>query len=349
MGNLFTYSGLATKVKAMKRNLLKPSQYQELASMDSVNSAVEYLKKQPVYRDIFTGADTGNLHRAAIEEFLLQAEYHDFSKLYRFSNLSQRKFLDMYFMHYEITILKRCLRSIMGKQPLDIRLLRFQEFFEHHSRLNLMKLSSSRTLSEFAENLTYTPYGPVFRKLSRQEHMTLFDCEMSLDFLYFRTMWKIKDKWTSKNEQTVLTECFGSRLDMLNLQWIYRCIRYYSMSEEEISSLLIPISYRLKPEQAKALSGTVSAEEFFSVLETTYYGNLKLADFHQQPSPEKLSRQVLERIHQLTVLRDPYSIASVNSYLYFKELEIHQIITVIESIRYEFNPNQIISRLENVM
>lgn len=349
MGNLFTYSGLATKVKAMKRNLLKPSQYQELASMDCVSSAVEYLKRLPAYHDIFAGADTGNLHRAAIEEFLLQAEYHDFSKLYRFSNLSQRKFLDMYFMRYEITVLKRCLRSIMGKQPLDIRLLRFQEFFERHSQLNLMKLTSSRTLSEFAENLTDTPYGLVFHKLSRQEHMTLFDCEMSLDFLYFRTMWKIKDKWTNKNEQTVLTECFGSRLDMLNLQWIYRCIRYYSMSEEEISSLLIPISYRLKPEQAKALSGTASAEEFFSVLETTYYGNLKLADLRQQPSPEKLSRQVLERIHQLTVLRDPYSIASVNSYLYFKELEIHQIITVIESIRYKFNPNQIISRLENVM
>ena len=95
MGSLFSYSGLTTKIKAMKQNLLKDSQYREMAALDSVAGSVEYLKKQPSYQYIFTQAETGQMHRSDIEELLLQAEYRDFSKLYRFSNLSQRKFLDL--------------------------------------------------------------------------------------------------------------------------------------------------------------------------------------------------------------------------------------------------------------
>lgn len=87
----------------------------------------------------------------------------------------------------------------------------------------------------------------------------------------------------------------------------------------------------------------------FSLLKTTRYGTLNLANLEEQPNPEKLSLQVLARIHHLTALHEPYSVASLNSYLYFKELEIHRIITIIESIRYGLGQQQILNRLENVM
>ena len=53
MGSLFSYSGLTTKIKAMKQNLLKDSQYREMAALDSVAGSVEYLKKQPSYQYIY--------------------------------------------------------------------------------------------------------------------------------------------------------------------------------------------------------------------------------------------------------------------------------------------------------
>lgn len=349
MGSLFTYSGLTTKIKAMKRNLLQPGQYREMAALDSVASSVEYLKKQPSYQQIFTQTEVGQLHRSDIEELLLQAKYNDFSKLYRFADLSQRKFLDLYFMHYEISILKRCLRSIIGGQPLTLKLYHFQEFFEKHSPIDVIKLTTAKNLAEFTANLAGTPYYSLLMQLNSQEDLTIFDYEMHLDFLYFQTLWRTKNKQLKHKEQQMITQCFGSRLDMLNIQWIYRCIRYYSMTPEEITALLIPVSYRLKPEQTAKLVSCASPEEFFTVLKTTYYGTLKLADFEEQPNPEKLSRQVVERIHHLTALREPYSAASLNSYLYFKELEIHRIITIIESIRYGLGQQQILNRLENVM
>lgn len=349
MGSLSSYSGLTTKIKAMKRNLLSEKEYREMAALDSVASSVEFLKKQPSYQHIFAQAEAGLLHRSDIEELLLQAEYRDFSKLYRFSNLSQRAFLDLYFMHYEISILKRCLRSIMGGQPMALKLYHFQEFFERHSMLDVIKLTASKSLSEFTANLAGTPYYALLVQLNMQESLTIFDYEMQLDFLYFKTMWKMKNKLLKGKEQQMITQCFGSRLDTLNIQWIYRCLRYYSMTPEEITALLIPVSWHLKPDQTKKLASCASLEEFFSLLKNTRYGAQKFADVEEQPNPEKLSRQVLERIHHLTAMHEPYSVASLNSYLYFKELEIHRIITIIESIRYGLGQQQILDRLENVM
>ena len=43
MGNLLTYGGLTTKIKAMKSRLIQDEQFREKAGLNSVTSAVEFL------------------------------------------------------------------------------------------------------------------------------------------------------------------------------------------------------------------------------------------------------------------------------------------------------------------
>ena len=343
MGSLLAYSALATKVKAMKSHLISENQYRELAAADSVTNSVEYLKRQPSYADILSSTEAGELHRGALEELLLQSKYADFSKLYRFSNLSQRKFLDLYFMHYEIAILKRCIRSIMGHRSLDLNLDQFQDFFEKHSRLDLIRLTASKSLEEFTGSLAGSPYSEVLAHLTSQDNLTMFDYEMNLDLIYLKNMWKVTRKSTKGSERDSLQRCFGSRLDLLNIQWIYRCIKFYHMSPDDICALLIPISYRLKPDQVRKLAECSTLDEFWNCLANTHYGNLSFLEIGEQPNPEALSEAILNQAHQITAQKDPYSIASINSYLYFKELEINRIINIIESIRYGLNSQEILS------
>ena len=58
--------------------------------------------------------------------------------------------------------------------------------------------------------------------------------------LYFRSMWKTKDKYLSKNEQKIISQCFGTRMDMLNLQWICRSKSFTTAGAGEIYAMLIP-------------------------------------------------------------------------------------------------------------
>lgn len=343
MGGLLSYSGITTKVRAMESHLITDSQFREMAGLDSVPSAVEYLRKLPAYEELFKNMEGVELHRGAIEQRLILSQYGDFAKLYRFANLTQRKFLDLYFMHYEIDILKKCFRNSLGRKQLDFDLAVFQDFFEKHSRLDLMKLSNSENVREFISNLEGSVYHGLLSHLDDMEHPTLFDYEIHLDLLYFKTIWRVKGKYLSRTEQKLLTRCFGSKLDLLNIQWIYRSKKYYHLEPADIYSLLIPMNYHLNKDQITKMAETGSMEEFYSVLKGTYYGKLDGPEANDQPNLEHLAENVLDKIYQSTSQQNPYSIATLNSYLYFKEVEIQKIITLIESIRYHVNPDEIIS------
>ncbi len=294
---------------------------------------MEFLKRQPSYEDIFDGLDETQLHRAAIEQRLTLSKYRDFTKLYRFSRISQRKFLDLYFLHYEIAILKRCLRAVLDHRPIDLDLSAFQEFFEKHSRLDLGKLSSCQTVPELLSCLEGSPFYGLLSSLSEHPEATLFDYELKLDLLYFKTMWKASGKLT-RQETDILKQCFGSKLDMLNIQWIYRSRKYYQLSPAQIYALLIPIHYKLKQANIVEMAEAETMEQFFAALKATYYGGLSLAELEETPDLDGFYEQVLNRIHRLTSRRNPYSIAALNSFLYFKEQDVRKIITVIEGVRY---------------
>ena len=158
MGSLIAYSGIATKVKAMERWRIKDEQFLEMAALETVPDAVQYLRAFLPYREIFGQVEDKDLHRGNIEQHLNLSQYRDFAKLYQFANIKQRRFLDLYFMHYEITILKTCLRNAAGHREQRQDLSMFRDFFERHSALDLITLSQSQSMEEFIGNLKGSVY-----------------------------------------------------------------------------------------------------------------------------------------------------------------------------------------------
>jgi len=341
--SLLSYSGIATKVKAMRGRLISENQFHEMAALETVRGAVDYLQKQPSYSEIFSHIDETRLHRSDIEKLLIFSKYQDYTRLYKFANLSQRKFLDLYFMHYEIAIIKRCLRNIMGHQKTNLDLSLYRDFFDRHSQIDLIRLSETESLDEFISELSGSIYYDLINDLTDHASLaSVFDYEMRLDLLYFKTMWKAIMKGTGKTKRRFVTSIYGCRLDLLNIQWIYRSIKYYSLAPEQIKELLIPFHYKLKPEQIQAMTQCASEDEFFSVLEATYYHKISAGQLTSQPDVEYLYTQILDRIYRSNSRKHPYTIAVIDAYLYFKESEQRKLITVIEGIRYGLNPNDII-------
>ena len=68
MGNLLEYSGIVTKIRAMKAKLLTPKQFEEIASLGSVPEIAEYLKKNTAYADVLAMLDESQIHRGNIEK-----------------------------------------------------------------------------------------------------------------------------------------------------------------------------------------------------------------------------------------------------------------------------------------
>ncbi|MDO5423178.1 MAG: V-type ATPase subunit [Eubacteriales bacterium] len=340
MGKLFAYSGTTTKIRAMKSRLLTDSDYRDLSAMKTVTDALVYLKKKPGYDKLFANRDERTLHRNEIEIILIKSVYADFRKLYRFSSADQRKFLDVYFGRYETAMLKSCMRRLFDHQSITFYTGSFREFFEKHSALDLEKLSTSRTLEEFVENLNGSRYYAPLKRVLALPSPTLWDFGMALDLFYFQWMWEQKDSvLKDKESQAFFMDAYGAKIDLLNLQWIYRSRKYFQMPPAQIYAMVIPVQYRLKKEDIQALAEAGTPEAFRQALARTWYGR-----HFDALTPETLSQaymQIRHRIQTDNARKEPYSVATVISYLFEKEHEIDRLTTALEGIRYGLAPEEI--------
>ena len=341
MNRVLSYSGLVTKLKAMHSQLLKKEHFDELADCSSVTDAVSYLKQYTGYQQDLSGLDGASLHRGSVEQHLTQSIYRDFAKIYRFSNLKQRKFLDLYVIRYEAAFLKQCLRTVYDGNAISITDDNGKWFFEKHSSLDITRLNAASSIAELIDSVKGTAYYEILYRVhnSAKEVITLFDYEMTLDLFYFRTTWKMMNKLFTGEERQVLLETYGAKIDMLNIQWLYRSRTYYSMSSADIYSIISPVYYKLRKSTIAAMVEAETPEALLEIIRSTPYGR----QFREENniSLEHIYRTLLDAVHQTSLRRYPYSIACVNSYLYDKEHEVNRLTTAIEGIRYGLSHDEI--------
>lgn len=340
MGSLLSYSGLSTKIRAMQSKLMSEQQYKEIAQLGSVIQIVAYLKKQPGFSDLWADLDENSLHRGDVEKLLVHTIHQNFTKLYRFANPEQRRFMALYFKRYEISVLKDCLRKVFdeGKAQLDLSL--FQDFFDRHSKMDLEKLTSSSTVEELVNNLQGSEYYHPLKKLGTDYQPRIFDYGMALDQYYFANIWSVKEKLFKRRDLEEISKAYGNKFDMLNLQWILRSKKYYHMDPADIYALLIPVHYRLSKNDIASLVEAPDEAEFRKILDTTYYKKR-----FPELSPENLEELYtlnLKTILETEARKYPHSVIMIYSYLYHKEHEVDRLTTAVECVRYGLSTAEIL-------
>ena len=86
MSGIISYSGIATKTRAMRGKLLTREDYASLAELKSVADAVTYLRQHTAYGGLLKEVTESRLHRGVVEELLLRSLYEDFNKIYYLFN-----------------------------------------------------------------------------------------------------------------------------------------------------------------------------------------------------------------------------------------------------------------------
>lgn len=338
MGNLLKYSGIVTKIRAMEAKLLTPEQFADIANLRSVPDIADYLRKNTAYAEVLDTLTEDQIHRGNIEKVLVQSLYHDYTKIYRFCGPKQRKFLKLYLKRYEVDLINYCLRIVINhyQEPFDLN--HKKPFFDKYSQISIEKLITSRTTDQLVENLKDTEYYEPLKKLKDSQHATLFDYDLALNLYYFTAMWKERKKFLKKKELELFTRDCGSKIDLLNMQWIYRSKKHFHLKEADIYSLLIPIHYRVSVEQVKAMVEASDVDEFFTLFQKTSYA--RHYDFGQELTMEQMYEDCLYHLYTADRRQNPYSIASINMYLFLKEEELRKLTTAMECIRYGLNPGE---------
>ena len=346
MGNVMTYSGIVTKIRAMQSRLLSSEDYENIASMRNVMEVANFLKEHPSYTEFLSEIDESLYNRGNIEKILYQSLYRDYAKLYRFSSLKQRQFLKLYLKSFEVELINSCLRNVFDHSEKNFDLDFKKAFFARYSHLNIDLLYSSKDLDELVENLKDTEYYSTLVKMKESGAATLYDYNLALDLYYFTSVWKMKKRLLKKKELEIYTQDCGVKIDLLNLQWIYRAKKYYHLSPNDIYMLTIPIHYKIHLAEFKALVEAPTVEEFNTLRSQTAYA--KKYDFEQNKTLEAMYKECLHKMYLSGRRREPYSIASITTYLFLKEEEINKLTTALECVRYGLTPRETLGYLGGV-
>jgi len=308
-----------------------------LSECEKVEDILAFLREYGSYAPIYQSHEE-IAHRAQVEAVIDDSLYSDYGKLYRFASGEQRKGLEIVFLRYEMNILKRCLERI-GKQEQEKSLAYLNLFFGQHASFDVEAVTGAVNLSEFLSALSGTRYEEFFKRLFDNEAMTRTDYVIQMDILYYKMAWRQKEKLRDAKMRAIYTQILGTEIDWQNIMWIYRSKRFYDRKQTDIYADMIPISYRLKKSELKALLESETMEGFLEILGKTAYFTGKEAMV--SIGDEVTFSRMMENTYQKMCKKYPMSVAPVLKYLYDKENEIDILTTILEGVRYRIPAREI--------
>ena len=335
--SLASYSGMTAKVKAMQGRLFTPADFERLSAEPSVASAIAFVLAHPGYEALAGGE--AMTRRENMERALRESLFNDFRRLYRFGNAEQKAFLKLYFTRYEAWLIKYALRYILaGRSPYPL-LADYLPLFGHIASFDTEAFLRSADAAEAAAALHGTLFEEPLRIVSANAMASLFDFETAVDLAHFSHVWKARDKKLSPQDTESLTAAYGTRIDLLNLQWIFRAMHFYHQSGSAVTAMLIPVRYRLGRGEAERLAAGPVPESFDDLLTGTAYEKMvPLFAGGAVVHTEAVCADFLADVYQKAADTHPHTAAIMNAYLYRKEAEVKAITTVIEGIRYGLTP-----------
>ncbi len=335
------YGALSGKSRAMFGKLLNQNDYNALIQKKSISEVVSYLKHNTHYSTILAEIEENNLHRVSLENALKKDIISDYSKFLKFSDGQLREFINIHYRKAEIESLKLILRAFEAGNVEFTTLEESLIFITRHDNLNIPKLSLSKNLEEFLSRLDGTGYYELLRPfISDNAETRLFNMEMTLDLYYMRSIKKAYEKLLDKADSSIVKELLGIEVDIFNIFWIYRGKNFYDISNEVIKSYSAHITNKLNKRTIDSLINATDFEEYLALLKKTPYGFL--FEGQDQLLFEHNYSEYIYKLHRIYFRRQPFSVACIISYLRLKELELSNIISIIEGIRYGLSESKIL-------
>lgn len=336
MGSVTNFAAINTKIMAKKRYLLNEEDFRILLSLNSVTEIVKYLKENTGYNEALKNIRLSTVHRGQIEIELYKNIVCQIEKIISYFHGDYRKFFLSILIEFEIEDLKLIFRAISRNE--DISKLKDVLIHSHkYSTLDYESLLQSKDIEQFLENLKGSIYYNPLKTITDEDILKReFHIEMKLETLLYGILIE-KATRLSKEDEQIIKECIGINIDLNNIQWIYRGMKYYEISPEEILIYCISGGYTFHYKKLKELIYSKTTEEFIEKVKQSKYAFVFPNEY--DAFIERRMNRYLYKLYNNLNKKNSMNIMKPVSYIYFLKYEVEDIISIIESIRYNFDKN----------
>ena len=288
------------------------------------------MKRREGYKGLVGFHHSTDWHRSDLEVILDRYIVSEIEEMLHYFSGSYKSFFKTFLMAYEISDIGLILRGITNNE--DMRSI---ESLLIHSKkwesINPQKLMACKNVPQFIETLKGSPYYVVLKTMTQEDlAKRAFHMEMKLYMLFYSELIERASHLNAKDKE-IAKQFIGTKIDFLNTQWIYRALKYYDLSPEEILIYSIPNGNRLGYRKLKILSYTKDINEFKKLAEKylAYPLFKDNSDAYLDCYTERYLDQLITKMN-----KDDESIASSITYLYKLEIEIKDLVSLTEGIRY---------------
>lgn len=321
----------------MKGKMLKEDDYEQLLLRHSVGEVAMYLKNNTYYSTALQGLHEGNIHRGQVENLLYQSIIQEALKISRYLKGNDKSVFRYIYRRQEIEDLKKMLRTLQMGGNLEL-MDKSLFFINKYSVIKFDKLLQTKDIESFVNGLEGTNFYPILKPLIIDEQrIDIFAAEMALDMYYYKKLLAQLDL-VSGTDKKLAMNTLGLEADLKNIMWVYRGKHYYKVSKEILYRYHIPYRYKLSKENLKKLMNANDVEDIIQILKKTPYNEVLSPDEHYW---EKEFYEYILDVHDRNIGMYPFSIAPIMGFMFAKEVEIMNITTIIEGIRYSLDPSKI--------
>ncbi|WP_231580402.1 V-type ATPase subunit [Marinitoga sp. 1155] len=335
------FPALMAKVKVLNSKILNRDDFQNLVNSSSVFEIAEYLKNNTHYSKIFENTDISKIHRRDVEILIRKSILKDFYNIYFYLPVEGQRFFRVMEKRFEIENIKFVLRSLHSGHPEYISKEKF--FPLNHKTIDEDMLSSVKNFDDVLNIFKNTFYQPIidsayqnYTKSKKIQHLL-----NAFDFWYFTKMKTTLSLIPEFGKN--LKKIFYIQMDLANIQWIYRAKILFKLSTEEVLNFLMPISFNLSKTELQNIATSENIDDFINKISTCSYGK------YFQNIDKNIFPYVIERICEKIILLYAKKLLShtqngfdvMSGYLYIREYEYKDLITLIEGKRYNFSNEKI--------
>lgn len=336
MPNISKYAAVNTKIKFLEGQLLSNEDYEVLLNKENVEDVMHFLKGKREYYELLKDIDEQSNNLSEFELLLLKNIVRHYEQLLPYFSGIYKKFLKSFLVRYEVSDLKLLIKTaIKGKDIQSVS--NYLISFTKHASIDFNKILQSKSIEDIIENLTGTPYHNLLKPfLDESSDRQLFYMEMTLDQYFFKRITSFIPKLEAE-DKVLFKKFMGIKIDLFNLQWIYRAQKLFYISPEEIYNFSLSGGHKFNDDQIKELCYLNNSNELIERILNSKYNFLVDNSETREIYMERRSKRFLYFLLLDYKKKEQFNIMEFFTYLYLLEYEMRDIISIIEAHKYRFS------------
>lgn len=331
-------NAILTKIRAIFGQRLTDADYAQMARKKDVGEVAAYLKEHSSYRRTLEGVRETEVHRGQLEALLKKDTFYKYVSLLRY-DFSGVDFYDYILVRLEIEeILRRI--SAIGSGRQDAYLIDLPGYLVQRTSFSLKELAAADTKEALLRCLQGTPYHKLLAGLLQKDAaLNLLACEGALYRYYYQELLQSVDEAFSGQIRQQLRALLLCEIDARNVETVFRLRHIYKMPADAVRPLLLPWSGSLKREKLELLLRQEDAVLPAGLLRGLPEG---------QPPEDFIELQTHSwryRFDQRSLRFSTDAPVCMYAFLALRDLEVENIITVIEGVRYQLPQEEVLSLL----